>query len=384
MRWISALALGVALLPLPAIAAAAPACSAPAAMSDGWTVAPPEKEGLDRKMICAIGPRVGSLQQADPNGVVVVRHGALVYEHHFGSNPLYDALLGNDDNATAVHRLASITKSVVALLTGIAFDRGYLESLDTPVFSFFPEYADLRTPDKQRITLRDLLTMTSGLTWPELSVSYSNPSNIETERLLAAPDPYRFVLQQPLAATPGTVWDYDSGGVDLIGAILREVSRRPLDQFAKEALFDPLGIKDWAWNVLKNGDPFAAGGLWLRPRDLAKIGQLVLNHGSWHGRRIVSAAWLEQMTAPHSPPGWSLASLGADAYGYLWWLGRSSIYDRDIDWIAGIGYAGQRLYVVPSLDLVVVVTAGVRKWSYTQSLAGDTALDMVLGAATKH
>jgi CubicO group peptidase (beta-lactamase class C family) len=383
MRSIAVLAFAFALLPLPAIAAAGPACSAPAATSDGWRVAPPEKEGLDPKMICAIGPRLESLKQADPNGVVVVRHVALVYEHHFGTNPLFDALLANDDNATAVHRVASITKSVVALLTGIAFDRGYLKSLDTPVFSFFPEYADLRTPDKERITLRDLLTMTSGLTWPELAVSYNNPSNIEDQRLLTAPDPYRFILQQPLAATPGMVWNYDSGGVGLIGAILREVSGRALDRFARQALFDPLGIKDWAWAVLRNGDPWASGGLWLRPRDLAKIGQLVLNHGSWHGRRIVSATWLIQMTAPHSPPGWSLSSLGADAYGYLWWLGRSSIYDRDIDWVAGIGYGGQRLYVVPSLDLVVVVTAGVHKRSFTQSLAGDTALDMVLGAATK-
>jgi CubicO group peptidase (beta-lactamase class C family) len=132
---------------------------------------------------------------------------------------------------------------------------GNPRSLGTPVFSFFPEYADLRTPDKERITLRDLLTMTSGLTWPELAVSYNNPSNIENQRLLTAPDPYRFILQQTLAATPGMVWNYDSGVVGLIGAILREVSGRPLDQFAKQALFDPLGIRDWAWAGLKNGDP---------------------------------------------------------------------------------------------------------------------------------
>ncbi|HJU16840.1 MAG TPA: serine hydrolase domain-containing protein [Stellaceae bacterium] len=248
---------------LPAIALAAPPamCGAPADMHDGWTVAAPAQEGLDPKLICAIGPRLEKLTEADPNGVVVVRHGVLVYEHYFGVEPFAW-------NASTVHALHSVTKSVVALLTGIALDRGWLRSLDTPVLSFFPKDADLRTPGKERITLRNLLSMTSGLLWPEHAVSYQDPSNI-WRRMVEAADPDRLVLAQPLAATPGTVWDYDSGGVELLGAILQKVSGRPLDPFAKEALFDPLGIADWAWGRLRDGEPSASNGLLLRPRGLA-------------------------------------------------------------------------------------------------------------------
>ncbi|HJU16842.1 MAG TPA: serine hydrolase [Stellaceae bacterium] len=354
----------------PAIAAAN--CGAPADLHDGWKAAAPAQEGLDPRLICAIGPHLEKLTDADPNGVVVVRHDVLVYEHYFGANPLAY-------NATTVHRLASVTKSVVAILVGIAFDRGWLKSLDAPVFSFFPQYADLRTPDKNRITLRDLLTMTSGLAWPELAVSYNNPANI-VRRAAAALDPYRFVLAQPLAATPGTIWNYNSGGVELLGIILKKVAKRPLDMFAKEALFDPLGIKHWEWAQF-HGNPIASAGLRLRPRDLAKIGQLVLDRGTWHDRQIVSADWIKGMTAPQLPRWYLFQIGGAYSYGYLWWLGRPWIDGQRFDWVGGLGYGGQRLYVVPSRDLVVAVTAGVYGHSYAQNLAGNTTLDMVLRAA---
>ncbi|MGH7111978.1 MAG: serine hydrolase domain-containing protein [Stellaceae bacterium] len=273
-------------------------------------------------------------------------------------------------DARTLHDLQSITKSVTAILVGIALDRGWLKSVGAPVLSFFLQYADLRTLARERITLGDLLSMTSGLFWPDGSILLS-----------AAQDPYRFVLKQPIEAAPGKVWNYNSGGVEVVGAILKKVSGQPLDQFAKKALFDPLGITDWQWGRLANGEPGASWGLRLRPRDLAKIGQFVLNHGIWHGRRIVSAAWIKQMTAPHSNlPGWETGF--GDGYGYLWWLGRASIDDHNIPWVAGFGWGGQCAYVVPGLDLVVVATAGAyRTDSYA---AGKSALAMTLRAASGH
>ncbi len=367
--------LALCLAPAIAVAKAPADCGAPADLHDGWKVAAPAQEGLDPKLICAIGPRLEKMTDANPNGVVVVRHGALVYEHYFVG--------GIEYGADTLHGIRSITKSVVALLVGIAFDRGWVKSLDTPVFSFFPEDADLRTPDKDRITLRDLLTMTSGLQWPESAISYNNPLNLE-HRMDLASRPYRFVLEQSLAAMPGMVWNYNSGGVEILGNILIKVSRQPLVNFAKQALFDPLGIRDWEWARSPNGKRGAAWGLWLRLRDLAKIGQLVLNHGAWQGRQIVSAAWIKQMTAPRLPRWYLLGIDSAYSYGYLWWLGRSSVNSHQFPWAAGFGWGGQRLYVVPSQDLVVAVTAGVYRRSWTQNLAGDTALDMVLRAALGH
>lgn len=371
MRPIAALALCLTLSPVSAGAAAPSNCGAPTATANGSPVASPAKEGLDPNLICAIGPTLENLQGADPNGVVVVRHNTLVYEHYFVG--------GIEYGADTLHEVRSITKSVIALLVGVALDRGWLKSLDDRVFSYFPEDADLRTPDKDRITLRDLLTMTSGIEWPESAVSYNNASNIE-RRMGLASDPYRFVLGQPLAAKPGSVWNYNSGGVELLGDILMKVSRQPVDKFAKQALFEPLGISDWEWARAPNGKLAAAAGLWLRPRDLAKIGQLVLDHGAWRGRQIVSAKWIKEMTAPQVPRS-SWWRSGGYAYGYLWWLGRLATRDRDIDWAAGVGWGGQRLYVVPSLDLVVAVTASDYDFGDPQYLAGYTALDIVMRAA---
>jgi CubicO group peptidase (beta-lactamase class C family) len=341
----------------------------------------PAQQGLDPQRICAIGPALETLKRADPEGVVVVRHGALVYEHYFGAGSTARA-------AGTVHEIYAITTNLVALLTGIAFARGWLNDIDAPVFSLLPEYAALRTPGKERITLRDLLTMTSGLAWPELFVAHDDPANI-ARRMRRAPDPYRFVLQQPLAAMPGTMWNYDSGGVELLGLILEKVARRPLDVFARKALFAPLGITDWAWRRLGGATrpgPAASSRLLLRPRDLAKIGQLVLNRGLWRGRRIVSAAWIKEMTTPQIPPWWLLnGEAGAQSYGYLWWRGRSWARDRPFEWIGGLGWGGQRLYVMPRLDMVVVVTAGAYyRPSYAQDLVGERALAMALRAALTH
>jgi CubicO group peptidase (beta-lactamase class C family) len=385
MRMIIVLALSLA--PSLAVAAGAIAvpstCGAPAAMSDGWPVAAPATEGLDPGLICSIGPALkgltavnvdGAVVALHPDGVIVVRHDVLVYEHYFRGS-----------GAHTTHRIASISKSVVALLAGIASDHGWLKRIDARVFSYFPGGSDLRSQDKDTITVQDLLTMSSGLSWPEFAVPYSDPANI-VQRMAQASDPYRFVLDRPLAATPGTTWHYNSGGVELLGGILMKITHQPLDKFAQQALIDPLGIwdGDWVWVRAPNGKFAASWGLYLCPRDLAKIGQLVLNHGAWHGHRIVSAKWINEMTSPQVPLFRLANNFHATSYGYLWWLGQSRVGGREISWVAGIGYGGQKLYVVPSLDLVVVVTASDYKLVPAPGLVGNTALDIVLHAALEH
>jgi CubicO group peptidase (beta-lactamase class C family) len=332
-------------------------CGAPAAMSDGWQVSPAAQQGLDPQLICSIGPALAKLTAADTHGVVVIRHGVLVYEQYFAGEDVrgWISLGVVPHDANTLHNIQSITKSVVALLVGIALDRAWLKDLDAPIFSFFPEYADLRTPEKDRISLRHLLSMTSGLDWPERTVSVNNPANVLRQARIAA-DPYRAVLERSVEAAPGSAWNYNAGGVWLLGRILQKVSGQPLDQLTKEALLEPLGITDWAWEHFSNGNPYASGGLQLRPRDLAKLGQLVLDDGVWQGRRIVSNGWIKGMTTRHNPDGMWFGF--ARGYGYLWWLGRSSIDRQNIDWVGSFGWGGQRLYAVPEFGLVVAVTAG--------------------------
>jgi CubicO group peptidase (beta-lactamase class C family) len=240
--------------------------------------------------------------------------------------------------------------------------------------SFFPDYEELRTPEKDRITLRHLLTMSSGLAWDETTVPYTDPSNTYWQ-MEVAPRADHYVLAQPLAARPGEVFNYNSGSAELLGLILRKVSGKRLDAFAKEALFDPLDIKDWDWEGTAGFNPAAASGLRLRPRDLAKIGQLVLQHGAWNGRQVVSSAWIDESIIPRMT-GKGLMFNGPEgisSYGYLWWLGGLPADHPEHDLIAANGYGGQRLFILPDLDLVVVATAGVYGGK-SSGLTGATAL----------
>jgi CubicO group peptidase (beta-lactamase class C family) len=374
----STLALVVALLSSIGQAESSSGCGAPIAIEDGWSVSEPQTQQLDPALICSIAGDLEKLRDANPHGVVVVRNGVVVYEKYFtGPDQRWpqqhwkEPLEDTPHEMRTRHDLQSITKSVVALLVGIALDRGLIKNVDAPLLSFFPEYADLISPERQRITLRDLLTMQAGLDWP------GQPYLGMARKVDAAPDPYRLILEQPMVAEPGKRWRYNNGVAELVGGVVQKATGRRLDQFARDALFDPLGIADWEWGQMASGNPGASWGLRLRPRDLAKIGQLVLDHGSWRGRQIVSAGWIKQMTLPRIVrPKFS--------YAYLWWRDQSSRDGRNIEWISGSGWGGQCLNIIPKLALVVVVTAGVYDFEGKgpQNLACDAVMDTaVLRAA---
>jgi CubicO group peptidase (beta-lactamase class C family) len=210
----------------------------------------------------------------------------------------------------------------------------------------------LRTPEKERISLRHLLTMSAGFEWNE-NVPFADPKN-SAMRLLSSADRCRYVLEQPVVAPAGQVWNYNSGGSVLLQAVIANAAGGTLDDVAREFLLEPLGIRDFAWTRNLESGILEWGGLRLRSRDFAKIGQLVLNGGSWNGRQIVSQKWVRESTAAHIGP----AAL-IYFYGYQWWLGRSLVRGREVPWICAMGHGGQRIFAVPALDLVAVVTAGL-------------------------
>lgn len=342
------------------LAAQPAACAVPMPRDDGWPVATPARAGMDPQRLCALMAHVSTATKENVHAVIVARHGSLVFEHYAaGPDERWGTPVGRVEfGPTVKHDVRSVSKSITSLLVGIAIDRGLLRGVDEPVVGFFPEYADLRTPEKERIRLRHLLTMSSGLAWDETApyidsaTGAPNAANSITS-MESAPDRHRYVLEQPVVAPPGQIYNYSGGATELLAAVLRKATGQSLEEFARVALFEPLGISDVEWNGYPNGDPSASSGLRLRPRDVAKLGQLLLARGAWQGRRIVSASWLDESTSSHikgRPP---------FLYGYQWWLGRSSIEGREIQWAAGSGYGGQRLIVVPALDLVVVMTAGL-------------------------
>jgi CubicO group peptidase (beta-lactamase class C family)/dienelactone hydrolase len=348
-------------------------CGVPIAGADHWPVATLDSVGLASATLCPLVPRLDGWKEANLHSVVVVRHGSLVFEHYFsGADERGDAKLGEVAFGPETrHDVRSVTKSIVALLLGIAIERGWVAGIDQPVLSFFPEYADLRTPEKDRITLRHLVTMSAGLRWNE--DDYDDPNNGEV-LMNGAPDHYRFVLEQPVVAPAGQLYTYNGGGTALIAAVLQKATGKPFDELARTLLFEPLDITDVEWNRWDNGTAIAASGLRMRPRDLAKIGQLVLSHGVWNGRQIVPASWVDAATAPQ------INGSALYFYGYHFWLGRSLVQGREVDWVSATGNGGQRVFIVPSLDLVVVVTAGLYH-SFSQSFVPIAVLNRFVLAA---
>lgn len=284
------------------------------------------------------------------HGVVVVRGGKLVLERYYaGEDERWGSRRGNVSfDAGTLHDLRSVTKSVVSLLYGIARAEGRAPPLDATLVDQFPEYPELADdPMRRRMTVAHALTMMLGTEWNE-RLSYADPRNSEHAMELAD-DRYRFVLDRPMVTEPGTQWVYNGGATAVIGRLVAKGSGRTLRAYAKDKLFDPLGISEFEWVRGRDGEFIAASGLRLRPRDLARIGQLVLNDGRWGEAQIVPADWLEQSFRTR-------ARLERINYGYQWWLGPEG--PDGPRWIAGFGNGGQRLWINPGLDLVVVVTAG--------------------------
>lgn len=246
-----------------------------------------------------------------------------------------------------LHDARSITKSVVALLWGIAESEGAVPPLATPVLDLLPALADLRTDGRERITVADMLCMRSGLAWDESS-RYGRWDNDENG-LLWRSDRARYVFDRRVSPSPGTHFNYNGGLTTVLGLVLEERTGQSLEEYARQRLFEPLGLRGWEWIGDMRGRTRAYTGLRLRPRDVARIGRLVLQGGHWEGRQIVPQAWVQTLLAPCKPGG---------EYGHHWWIGNVSVRGQQIGWHAALGNGGQRLFVVPSLDLVVVMTAG--------------------------
>ncbi|GAA1977521.1 serine hydrolase [Isoptericola halotolerans] len=282
------------------------------------------------------------------HGVVVVHRGELVAEWYGRGKdfrqgrPLGTVTFG----PRTLHDVRSVSKSVVALLYGIALADGSVPDPEAPLLEQFPEHADLATdPQRARITVGHALTMTTGLEWWERP-PYTDPRNGEIAMRLAA-DPYRYVLGRPVVSPPGERWNYSGGTTEVLGRLISRGTGLPLAEFARRRLFAPLGLGRVEWTATTDRTPIACSGLRFAPRDLARIGQTVLDGGTWDGQQVVPADWIATMLTRHTSTGWG-------GYGYQWYL-QGEGRDR---WVGGIGNGDQRLHLLPEHDLVVVQTTG--------------------------
>ena len=297
--------------------------------------------------------------------VVVEYDGKLVYEKYLsGMDENWGQSIGHVEfNHDRLHDLRSISKSVTALLLGIALGEDFQAALSRPIIDYFPELSSQIAPGAEKITLEQVLTMSTGLEWNEMDVPYSNDSNDEIQ-LYSSADPVRQVLTKPLRDEPGEYWYYNGGTTMVLAALVAELSGKQFLEFADEALFRPLGIKpsDVEWRGLgiwQRKLPSAASGLRMRARDLAKIGSLMLHQGQWQGKQIVSPGWVQASSLRHMEQTYRKWSMdGVYGYGYHWWHGDFKWLWGDFTAITGVGYGGQRLFIVPEKKLAVTVFAG--------------------------
>lgn len=339
---------------------------------------PPDDAELELGTLDALVERVHDGTYPEIHAIVLVKDGRLAFEQYFpGYAWDYDApeFRGPfiEHVAETPHNLASVTKSITGLLVVLAVDRGILPGLDEPLCGFFPEHASLCDGEKRRIHLGHVLTMTSGLAWNEQDVPYSDPSN-DIVQLFLVEDPIAHVLSKPLIAPPGSRWYYNGGGTNLLGKVVERASGMRLDAFARVHLFEPLGIRDAAWQFVRPGFVYASGDMTMRPRDMAKIGQMLLDGGVWEGKRILSeerAALLVRTQVPLMP---------GTGYALHWWTRTFESAGERVDAFAADGWGGQRILVFPSKRLVAVFTGG----SYTREHRLDEVVaEYVLPAARR-
>jgi CubicO group peptidase (beta-lactamase class C family) len=294
------------------------------------------------------------------HGVVVVRDNRLVFERYFEAE---DNARGQPLGKVAfkpetLHDLRSVSKSMVGLLYGIALAQGRVPAPSAPLFASFPEYADLAGEGRDRLTIHHVLTMTMGTDWDETSIPYSNPANSEIAMDMA-PDPYRYTLERRVVMEPGWRWTYCGGATALLARIIAKGAGKSLHAYAREALFDPLGLGPTEWLADAKSEPYAASGLRMAPRDLARIGMTMADGGIADGRSVIPAPWLMQCTTP-------FVSVDEQRrYGYQWYLGDIAFgplmgwAPKHLErWWGCFGEGGQRLFVLQRLKLAVAMNAG--------------------------
>lgn len=357
----------------------------PQQTSDGWETASLGDVGMDT--VPVIDMMNGLLGRNHlVHGILVARDGKLVFEEYFSGEHLDLSDLSSgvayayeDFDRNTLHCLASDSKSVTSILLGIAIDKGLVQGTDETMFSFFPDYSNYSDPVKNQITLAHMLAMASGLPWNE-SYPYDDPRN-DLVAMVYSEDPIAYVLGKSTVAAPGAQLVYNSGTTNLLGEVVSRSSDMTLWAFAEQHLFAPLGITSYEWYAFPNAPEMAVASstLYLRPRDMAKIGQMFLDGGVWDGTRVVSQGWVSESTtevmdvpASESPtPGY------LHGYGFQWWLGTFST--GSTDFYTAAGWGGQFIIVLPDAEMVVVITAGDFEDEDYAALLGMVD-DYVLGA----
>ena len=338
----------------------------------GWAKGTPQSQGLSTEAFDELDRGIAAGSYGNIDWMVVARGGTLVVDKRYArdyreisrgrTSPIgcgegcTDAAWMHEFNylhprwhpfyeGRDVHSLQSVTKSIASTVVGTAIHRGRISGTEIPFLTFFKD-RDLSRVDSRlrRATLDDLLTMRSGIEWHEQDRPLNDTNT--TVQLEKSKDWIQFTLDQPMDSDPGTKWSYNSGGSQLMSAIVRTATGQHIDKYARDTLFGPLGIRDFHWKKTPTGHPDTEGGLYLSAPDLARIGLLYLRDGEWDGVRLLPKGWVQTATKRHVT-----GLQGRWDYGYQWWITSRN----GVDIWAGRGFGGQFLIVIPARDVVGVI-----------------------------
>jgi len=320
----------------------------PADKQDGWPTAEATSASLDVTRLQALEAAVASGEFKKIGSVLIARRGKLVYEAYF------------DGNASTPRDVRSASKTITSMLVGIAIDKKLVPSVQATVLPYFRDKLPLQNPDprKEKITVEDFLTMSSLLECDD----WNGFSRGNEERMYITEDWVKFTLDLPIkgfapwATKPqdspyGRSFSYCTAGVTTLGALLERAAKTKLPDFAMDNLFAPLGIKNATWQYSQLGLALGGGGLRLSSRDYLKLAQLCLNGGRWNGRQLVSEQWVKTSLQPH------IEIDDSTLYGYLWWLKKFPALGRQVSVQFMSGNGGNKVALIPELDLVVVITS---------------------------
>jgi CubicO group peptidase (beta-lactamase class C family) len=307
--------------------------SIPDSEQSDFAVSSLEAEGMDEALITQMTNLIIREEYKRIDGLLILRNNKLIYENYFHGH-------SND----ILHNMYSAGKSITSILVGIAIDKGFIDNVNIPATQLLPEYQSFQNPDprKAEITIEHLLNMQSGLDcddWYQGTETQMQKSN----------DWVKFTFDLPMVQDPGSHDSYCTGCAVTLGRIIENQSGLSLEEFVNEYLFKPLNITSYKWHTMPDGRPSGGGLIFLTPRDMAKIGLLMLNDGVYNGNQIVSKEWVDLSRENKTN------QLAFDGYGSLWW---KQSFLGDIETYFADGNGGQHIFVVPSKEMVIVFTGG--------------------------
>lgn len=310
----------------------------PQQLNDGWATGNLPSLNVDPARVYRLFEQFQH-ENHQIHSLLVVKNNALIIEEYFGKN-----------TPDVQHDLRSVTKSITSILMGIAIDKGFIESIDDPVTKYMEQPKAGKNPDKRKgdITIRHLLTMSTGHDCND----WDKRSQGREDKVYRKRDWLQYFMDLPMVNDPGAVSNYCTMAQVLATEVISRASGMAIDKFAQAYLFDPLQIKNISWGHTSDKQVIpAAKRLYMIPRDMAKIGQLILNKGEWNGQQVVSESWIKESTTPKT------RITGVD-YGFLWWNVPFQVDEDKAVAKLATGNGGQYIFIFPELNMVTVFTGG--------------------------